>query len=59
MSKPADAQIQIDGLWYKIGLHNFPYMHINGEWLKSGKTRSEIETAILMETEQRAPRIRK
>ena len=59
MSTPKDAQINIDGLWYKIGLHNFPYMHINGEWLKSNKTRGEIEKAIALAKERREAGLRK
>jgi len=32
---PASAQVIIDGLYYKIGIHGFAFYHNGEEWVKS------------------------
>ena len=34
---PPGAQVCIDSMFYKIGLHGLPFMLIDGEWVRSGK----------------------
>jgi len=38
--------IRIHSTLYKIGLHGFVYMEIDRRWIRSGKSREEVEKAI-------------
>jgi hypothetical protein len=37
-----EVKYELDGLIYKIGVHNLVFMLINGEWIKSSKQISEL-----------------
>lgn len=38
----------IDGLRYKIGLHDLPFVFLNNDWVKSDKSVDEIVLQIKM-----------
>ena len=42
------TQIKIRGIQYKIGAHGLVYWKPAGEWLKSTKSKEDIEKIILM-----------
>ena len=42
---PKSAEIQINGLWYKKGLHDRIYYHNGEQWIVSTLTDSEFRTA--------------
>ena len=44
---PPGAQVCIDSIFYKIGLHNLPFMLIDGDWVRSGKEVHEIRALML------------
>lgn len=44
--KPLDAQIWIDGCWYKVGRHDLPFVWVNNQWRRTTKTAHEINKAI-------------
>ena len=43
---PPGAQVCIDSMFYKIGLHNLPFMLIDGDWVRSGKEVHEIRALM-------------
>mgnify|MGYP000341883273 FL=1 len=43
---PEDAIGNLNGLFYKIGLHNFSYYWNGDEWLRSQKPAPLIEAAL-------------
>lgn len=39
---PDSYQYQIDGLYYKVGIHGYVYLFVCGKWLKSSKTTEDL-----------------
>lgn len=42
---PRGAEIQVNSLWYKKGLHDRIYYHNGEQWIVSTLTNSELITA--------------
>jgi len=42
---PKGAEIQVNSLWYKKGLHNKIYYHNGEQWIVSTLTDSELRKA--------------
>lgn len=43
---PEGAIGVLNGLYYKIGIHNKAFFWDDSEWVKSGKSAVEVERAI-------------
>ena len=55
MHQPKDAQIAMDGSFYKIGLRGKPFIYINEEWKLSQKSANEITHEIEARTRNGKP----
>lgn len=42
MTKPKGAQFEVDGLFYKIGVHNKVFFWAGGCWQSSTRSKEEI-----------------
>ena len=40
---PAETQYTMNGLSYKIGLHGVIFVWIDGRWIRSSKTKADLE----------------
>jgi len=45
LSKKEEIKAIVCGVLCKIGAHGFVYAFVNGEWIRSTKTRDEVEVA--------------
>lgn len=45
--QPKDAQTKIDGIWHKVGVRGIVFAWVNGGWVRSSKSREEVERAEL------------
>lgn len=44
--KPKGAQFYIDGLFYKLGVHDFVFVYMGSVWVKSSNTKSELYAMV-------------
>jgi len=40
---PFGAQYYVDGLYYKVGIHNYVYLYIGGSWMKSSHSVEDLD----------------
>ena len=45
-TQPKDAEIFMDGSYYKIGLHGLLFRYTVDEWIRSTKDKEEVLKAI-------------
>lgn len=50
---PADRQVMLGDLAYKIGAHGYVYVWLNNDWVRSTKTESVLLKAMGVEEERR------
>jgi hypothetical protein len=43
---PEDADALIEGSFYKIGIHGFVFMLVDGDWRRSNRTAGEVRAAM-------------
>jgi len=43
MFRPAEARFEVDGLFFKVGIHDKIFFWGGGEWWASSRTRQEVE----------------
>jgi hypothetical protein len=58
---PRDSQYTIDGLYYKIGVHDHVFIFICGHWVKSAKTKADlhrIQRKLVVTEEQRVRNVK-
>lgn len=44
---PKGAEVEVNSLWYKQGLHNRIYYHNGKQWIVSTMTVSEFKTNLI------------
>jgi len=42
-SRPPDAEYQAATLYYKVGIHDVVFVWLNERWVRSTKTKRELE----------------
>ena len=55
---PRDYQYSLDGLYYKLGVHNYVYIFICGRWFKSSKTKDDLKAMSEKKIKVEAQRVR-
>jgi hypothetical protein len=51
---PEDAEVYVEGSWYKVGVRGmiFRYNNIDDEWIRSTRTRADLLAALRRQEEE-------
>ena len=59
MDKPEDALLEMDGSFYKIGLHRRVFIWNQGGWIKSNKAVETLFSDLVKDAERLKSRLAK